>query len=91
MGRSFKLKFQSNNNKYKKKEEKFLKYNHIYKLQSNPLLIQEFKKNMDIPSYLWDRDEESFYKCSEKYDPEIFKDKGSCCQGEDNTCICCEP
>ena len=93
MGRNFKIKYKNNNNKKnKKKEEKIpeVKYNHIYVVKNNPKIISEFKKNMGIPSYLWDRDEESFYKCTEKYDPEIFKDKGYCCQAQDN-CVCCLP
>ena len=86
MGRSFKLKFQSNN-KYKKdkeiKEIKEIKYNHIYKINTNPSIIKEFKKNMDEPSNLWGEDIDIIYK----YNQKIFKDKGLCCEGEED-CIC---
>ena len=78
MGRAFKLKYKSNNNKKNTdKEDKIpeVKYNHIYVVKTSPMIISEFKKNMGIPSYLWD-DEESFYKCTEKYDDlDIFKDQ----------------
>jgi len=55
MGRSFKLKYNSSQKSVKTevKEQKVI-YDHIYKVKSNPKIINEFKKNMDIPSDLWD-------------------------------------
>ena len=57
MGRSFKLKPQSNNknnNKTQVKEEKQVKYDHRPVIKTNLKILEEFKKNMSVPSELWD-------------------------------------
>ena len=77
MGRNFKIKYKNNNNKNKKKEENIpeIKYNHIYVVKTSPMIISEFKKNMETPSYIWNG-EESFNKYIEKNDDlDIFKDQ----------------
>ena len=54
MGRSFKL--QTQTKKIIKKEEEEIKivYDHRPQIKTNPKLIEEFKKNMSIPSELWE-------------------------------------
>ena len=56
MGRSFKLQNQTKKIIKEKKEEEEIKvvYDHRPQIKTNPKLIEEFKKNMSIPSELWD-------------------------------------
>ena len=72
MGRSFKLNYKSQVKPVKQVKEPKIIYNHIYKVKSNPLIIKEFKKNMDKPSKLWGENVDIIYK----YNQDIFKDKG---------------
>ena len=89
MGRSFKL---TNRTQYKKKqpkekEEVKVVYDHRPKLKTNPILISEFKKNMDCPSYLWDGDESMVNHYTENRLK--FPDRDQCCVPF-NKCICSE-
>ena len=56
MGRSFKLQNQTKKIIKEKKEDEEIKvvYDHRPQIKTNPKLIEEFKKNMSIPSELWD-------------------------------------
>jgi len=53
MGRSIKIKYTSSTPVKKEVKEIKITYDHIYKVKSNPKIINEFKKNMEIPSELW--------------------------------------
>ena len=53
MGRSLKIKYTSSKPVKKEVKEQKVIYDHIYKVKSNPKIINEFKKNMEIPSELW--------------------------------------
>ena len=55
MGKHFKL-TQNSKKIIKKDEDKIVKivYDHRPVIKTNPKLIEEFKKNMEIPSLLWD-------------------------------------
>ena len=86
MGRSFKL---TNKSKHKKqvkvKEEVKIVYDHRQKIKINPKFIAEFKKNMDIPSPLWDGEESMMnYYVENRLK---FPDRGLCCVPF-NKCIC---
>ena len=56
MGRSFKLQSQTKKIIKVKEEEEEIKivYDHRPQIKTNPKLIEEFKKNMSIPSELWE-------------------------------------
>jgi hypothetical protein len=54
MGKSFKLQNQSKKIVKEKIEEKKVVYDHRPQVKTNPKIIEEFKKNMSIPSKLWD-------------------------------------
>ena len=55
MGRSFKLQSQTKKIiKVKEEEEIKIVYDHRPQIKTNPKLIEEFKKNMSIPSELWE-------------------------------------
>ena len=55
MGKHFKL-TQNSKKIVKKNEDDIVKivYDHRPIIKTNPKLIEEFKKNMKIPSLLWD-------------------------------------
>ena len=53
MGKSFKLQNQSKKI-VKKIEEKKVVYDHRPQVKTNPKILEEFKKNMSVPSKLWD-------------------------------------
>ena len=90
MGRSFKLTKRTQKKKQYKEEKEEVKvvYDHRQKIKTNQRFIDEFKKNMDTPSSLWDG-EESMINYNEEYDPSVFIDRGSCCVTF-NKCICIE-
>ena len=49
----FKLNYKSNNkNKSYKIPE--VKYDHLFVIKTNPKIFAEFRKNMSLPSPLWD-------------------------------------
>jgi len=54
MGKSFKLQNQSKKIVKEKIEEKKVVYDHRPQVKTNPKIIEEFKKNMSVPSELWD-------------------------------------
>ena len=54
MGRSFKLQTQTKKIIKVKEEDIKIVYDHRPQIKTNPKLIEEFKKNMSIPSELWD-------------------------------------
>ena len=54
MKKSFKPYNQTKKIVKEKEEEKKIVYDHRPKIKTNPKLIEEFKKNMSIPSELWD-------------------------------------
>ena len=54
MGRSFKLQNQSKKIVKEKIEEKKVVYDHRPQIKTNPKILEEFKKNMSVPSELWD-------------------------------------
>ena len=54
MGKSFKLQNQSKKIVKEKIEEKKVVYDHRPQVKTNPKIIEEFKKNMSVPSKLWD-------------------------------------
>ena len=56
MGRSFKLQSQTKKIIKVKEEEEEIKivYDHRPQIKTNPKLIEEFKKNMSVPSELWE-------------------------------------
>ena len=55
MGRSFKLQSQTKKIiKVKEEEEIKIVYDHRPQIKTNPKLIEEFKKNMSVPSELWE-------------------------------------
>ena len=54
MGRSFKLQNQTKKVVKEKVEEKKIVYDHRPQIKTDPKLIEEFKKNMSIPSELWE-------------------------------------
>jgi len=56
MGRSFKLQSQTKKIIKVKEEEEEIKivYDHRLQIKTNPKLIEEFKKNMSVPSELWE-------------------------------------
>ena len=54
MGRSFKLQNQSKKVVKEKVEEKKIVYDHRPQVKTNPKILEEFKKNMSVPSELWD-------------------------------------
>ena len=55
MGRSFKLQSQTKKIiKVKEEEEIKIVYDHRLQIKTNPKLIEEFKKNMSVPSELWE-------------------------------------
>ena len=56
MGKSFKLKPQGSKpvKKEEKVEEKKVVYDHRPRIKTNQKVLEEFKKNMQIPSPLWD-------------------------------------
>jgi len=90
MGRALKIKYSSSRKPVKKVVlEKKVIYDHIYKVKNNPQIINEFKKNMEIPSELF-HDDEVLYKSQETYNHDIFLDKGYCCQAQ-NKCVCYDP
>jgi hypothetical protein len=55
MGRSFKLQSQTKKIIKVKEEEEEIKivYDHRPQIKTDPKLIEEFKKNMSVPSELW--------------------------------------
>ena len=59
MGRSFKLTKRTQKKKQYKEEKEEVKvvYDHRQKIKTNQRFIDEFKKNMDTPSSLWDGEE----------------------------------
>jgi hypothetical protein len=88
MGRSFKLKPKSNiknNNKNPVKEEKVVKYDHRPVIKTNPKILEEFKKNMSVPSELWDTPYENPFK-NEYY--KMYNFRPGCCVGKTSKCIC---
>lgn len=88
MGRSFKLKTQSNNNKNIKKpikEEKQIKYDHRPVIKTNTKILEEFKKNMSIPSELWDTPYENPFR-NDNY--RMYRFRPGCCVGKTSKCIC---
>jgi hypothetical protein len=54
MGKSFKLQNQSKKIVKEKIEEKKVVYDHRPQIKTNPKILEEFKKNMSVPSKLWD-------------------------------------
>lgn len=54
MGKSFKLQNQSKKIIKEKIEEKKVVYDHRPQVKTNPKILEEFKKNMSVPSELWD-------------------------------------
>lgn len=54
MGKSFKLQNQSKKIVKEKVEEKKVVYDHRPQVKTNPKILEEFKKNMSVPSELWD-------------------------------------
>ena len=54
MGKSFKLQNQSKKIVKEKIEEKKVVYDHRPQVKTNPKILEEFKKNMSVPSELWD-------------------------------------
>ena len=86
MGRSFKLKPQSNNNKKKVlvKEEKQVKYDHRPVIKTNPKILEEFKKNMSVPSELWDTPYENQFRSNNR----MYRFRPGCCVGKTSKCIC---
>ena len=86
MGRSFKLKPQSNNNKKKVlvKEEKQVKYDHRPVIKTNPKILEEFKKNMSVPSELWDIPYENQFRNNNR----MYRFRPGCCVGKTSKCIC---
>ena len=88
MGRSFKLQNRSQKKKVVKEpvvEQRT--YDHRHVIKTNDILIYGFKKNMTIPSKLWDSNENMTNYNTVKHDPSVFPDRGSCCVTF-NKCIC---
>ena len=56
MGRSFKLTKRTQKKKQYKEEKEEVKvvYDHRPRIKTNQKVLEEFKKNMQIPSPLWD-------------------------------------
>ena len=54
MGKSFKLQNQSKKIVKEKVEEIKIVYDHRPQVKTNPKILEEFKKNMSVPSELWD-------------------------------------
>ena len=88
MGRSFKLKPHSNtkNNKTQVKEEKVVvKYDHRPVIKTNQKILEEFKKNMSVPSELWDTPYENPFRNNNN---RMYRFRPGCCVGKTSKCIC---
>ena len=87
MGRSFKLTKRTQKKKQYKEEKEEVKivYDHRQKIKTNQRFIDEFKKNMDTPSSLWDGEESMINYYTENRLQ--FPDRGQCCVPF-NKCIC---
>ena len=87
MGRSFKLTKRTQKKKQYKEEKEEVKvvYDHRQKIKTNQRFIDEFKKNMDTPSSLWDGEESMINYYTENRLQ--FPDRGLCCVPF-NKCIC---
>ena len=89
MGRSFKLTKRTQKKKQYKEVKEGVKvvYDHRQKIKTNQRFIDEFKKNMDTPSSLWDGEESMVNHYTENRLK--FPDRGQCCVPF-NKCICVE-